>query len=129
MKIKEKHIAYWKEQGRFVIDCNTDAFNDEEIEILEKYGTWFKGLCYENLTPFTMLQEQFIRVYKGEQEPFSIYEKAWSKYLGQKNVESKPGCYQDREYLPYEDTFYNREMYKKQRKVMFGVMRENHRKL
>ena len=128
MDNKQKHIDYWKKQGRFIIDCNTDAFSIEEIEILKKWGNWFQALCEEKLQPFTMLQEQFISVAKGEYEPFSIYEVAWHKYLETKNNESKPGDAQDREYLPYEDTFYNREMYKQNRKTMFGVTSENHRK-
>jgi uncharacterized protein YifE (UPF0438 family) len=127
MDNKQKHITYWKKQGRFIIDCNTDAFSSEEIEILKKWGNWFKALCDEKLTPFTMLQEQFISVAKGEQEPFSMYEVAWDKYLETKNNESKAGDAQDREYLPYEDTFYNRNMVKKQRGMIFGVMKGNHR--
>jgi uncharacterized protein YifE (UPF0438 family) len=128
MDNKQKHIAYLKKQSRFIIDCNTDAFSSEEIEILEKHGNWFKALCNETLTPFTMRQEEFIRVTKGEMEPVSLEEKAWCKYLGTKNMESKPGDIQNKEYLPYEDSFYNREMYKQNRKMMFGVMRDNHRK-
>lgn len=125
---KEKHLAYIKNNGRFVIDCNSDSFNNDEIEIIEKCGNWFQALCIEKLRPFTMMQEQFIRVAKGEYEPFSIYEAAWHKYLETKNNKSKPGDVQDKQYLPYEDTFYNREMYKKNRKMMFGVMNDNHRK-
>ena len=37
MDTKQKHIDYWKKQGRFIIDCKTGAFNNEEIEILEKW--------------------------------------------------------------------------------------------
>ncbi len=128
MNNKSEHLAFIKKAGRFVIDCQTDAFNNEEIEILEKWGNWFQALCDEKLTPFTMMQEQFICVFKGENEPVSIEEKAWIKYLGQKRNEEKPGDLQDRQYLPYVDTFHNRELYKKNRKMMFGVMSENHRK-
>jgi uncharacterized protein YifE (UPF0438 family) len=89
MTAKEKHKAYLKKMGEYPIDCNTDAFNDEEMECIRKYGYWYKALCDEILVPFTWLQEQFIRVYKGELEPFSIHEVAWTKYVGQKNAESK----------------------------------------
>jgi uncharacterized protein YifE (UPF0438 family) len=128
MTAKEKHKAYLKKMGEYPIDCNTDAFNDEEMECIRKYGYWYKALCDEILVPFTWLQEQFIRVYKGELEPFSIHEVAWTKYVGQKNAESKPGDYGDRQYLPYEDTFYSREMYRKQHKIMYGVIADNHRR-
>jgi uncharacterized protein len=128
MKTEKEHKAYLKKQGRFIIDCNTNAFSNEEIEILEKWGNWFNALCDEILVPFTMKQEIFIRTAKGELEPVSIEEQAWCKYLGTKNSESRPGDEQNKEYLPYEDTFYNRDMYKQNRKMMFGVMRDNHRK-
>ena len=127
MNSKKEHIAYWKKQGKFTIDCNTDAFNADEIVILEKWGYWFQALCFEKLQPFTMMQEQFIRVAKGEFDPVSIYEVAWHNYLETKIMESKPGDPEDSQYLPYKDTFYSREMVKKNRKMQFGVINQTHR--
>jgi hypothetical protein len=48
MDTKQKHIDYWKKQGRFIIDCNTGVFNNEEIEIFKNgdinYNTSLKTM-------------------------------------------------------------------------------------
>lgn len=128
MTDKQQHVEFIKSKGNFQIDCKTNIFNIDEIEILKKYGHWFKALCDGTLNSITELQNRFIQVANGEIEPFSLEEKAWFKYLGRKKVEAKYGDSLDRVYYPEEDTFYNREMYKKQRSTMYGVMNENHRK-
>ena len=97
------------------------------MEIIEKYGNWFQALCDETLIPFTMMQERFIRVFKGEYKPVSIEEKAWIKYLSKKRNEEKPGEPKDNVYLPHENPFYTDAMYNQQHKIMFGVIRENHK--
>lgn len=128
MTDKEKHKAFIKTNGAFQIDCKPNIFSSGEIEILKKYGCWFKALCDGSLNPITDVQNRFIQVAKGEIEPFSLEEKTWFKYLGRKKVEAKYGDSLDRVYFPEDDTFYNRDMYKKQRSAMDGVMNENHRK-
>ena len=128
MTDKEKQLEFLKSNGPFEIDCKPNIFSTDEIEILKKYGCWFKALCDGTLNPVTDLQIRFIQVAKGEIEPFSLEEKAWFKYLGRKKVEAKYGDSLDRVYFPEEDTFYNRDMVKKQRSTMYGVMNENHRK-
>lgn len=127
MTDKEKHIAFIKSNGTFQIDCKTIIFNMNEIEILKKHGHWFKALCNGTLKPITDLQNRFVMVSKGEGEPFSLEEKAWFKYLGRKKVEAKYGDSLDRVYYPEEDTFYNRDMVKRLRGMMYNEMHKNHR--
>lgn len=128
MTEKEKHITFIKSSGVFQIDCKTIIFNTEEIEILKKHGNWFKALTDGTLQPITDLQNRFVQVAKGELEPFSLEEKAWFKYLGRKKVEAKYGDSLERIYSPEEDTFYNRDMFKKQKSTMTGIINQNHRK-
>jgi len=122
MDTKESHLAYLRKMGNFKIDCCTDNLKSEEISIIEKYGNWFLALINEKLMPITMAQEDFIRVSKGELPPSSIYEISWSKYQRTKESENKPGDPQNKEFLPYQDTFYSREMVEKQKKMMYGVI-------
>jgi uncharacterized protein YifE (UPF0438 family) len=126
---KQKHLSWLRQHGRFVIDCETDIFSEDEIELLEKWGHWYRGLCEEKLVPFTMKQENFIRVYKGEIAPFSLHETAWFKYTSERISEEKPGDIKHREYLPQDDPFYNRSMRQQMNRMMFGVMRSNHRRM
>ncbi len=127
MSLKQDHIDFIKRSEEFHIDCNSIIFNLDEIEILKKYGHWFKALCDGILQPVTDLQHRFVQVAKGEIEPFSMEEKAWFKYLGRKKVEAKYGDSLNRVYVPEEDSFYDREMVKKQRRMMSSEIGKNHR--
>ena len=127
MVTKHEHLQYLKEKGRFTVDCVHVVFSPEEIEILEKYGHWFQALTNGELQPITELQENFIRVAKGEMEPFSEFEHAWFRYLGRKKAKEEWGESFNACYVPESDTFYSRDMVKKQKKIMFNVIRKTHR--
>ncbi len=129
MSSKKEHIMFLKSKGNFSIDCITEIFTRSELRSLEKYGHWFQALSDETLMPLNMKQEQFVRVAKGELEPETIWENAWRKYLDAKIANSKPGDIADKEYLPYEDTFYSRDMAKKMKGMMYGEMKKNHREI
>lgn len=122
------HKNYLKQKGRFTIDCNNIIFSDEEIEIIEKYGHWFKAICNGDLEIITERQRRFVQAMKGEREPFSPEEVAWHKYLGRKEVEAKYGDKLDYNYMPEEDGFYSREMIKNQQLMMFRIISEEYKK-
>ncbi len=127
MATKHNHLQYLKEKGRFKVDCGLVIFSREEIEILEKYGHWFQALTNGELQPITELQENFIRVAKGEKKPFSEFEQAWFRYLGRKRIEAQYGDSLNARYEPESDSFYNREMAKQQKRIMFNVIRKTHK--
>lgn len=113
MDIKEEHLRYLKTKGEFIVDCSHAIFSLEEIEILQKYGHWFRALTEGTLEPFTELQRRFISVMKHDEDPFSVEEKAWFKYLGRKKLEiEKPESFQIN-YMFEEDMFFSREDYYK----------------
>lgn len=122
------HKNYLKQKGRFSIDCNTIIFSSEEIEILQRFGHWFKALCNGDLEIITERQRRFVAAIKGEREPFSPEEVAWHKYLGRKRVEAKYGDKLEYSYMPEEDGFYSREMHKTQQLLMFRIIGEEHKK-
>ncbi len=124
---KQEHLNYIKTHGAFTIDCGTAIFSIDEIEILEKYGNWFAALTNGTLIPFTDIQERFIKVSHGNEDPFSPEERAWFKYLGRKKVEAKFGDKLTVHYIQDDDPFYSRDMVKSLRKTMFAVTSGNHR--
>ncbi len=127
ISIKEGlHKNYLKQKGRFVIDCNTIIFSIEEIEILNKYGHWFRAICNGELEIFTEKQRRFVQAIEGEREPFSPEEVAWHKYLGRKKVEEKYGDKLEYDYMPEENGFYSREMHKTQQLLMFRLISDEH---
>lgn len=128
MNTKAEHLAYLKWKGTFDLEGDTVILNEEEIEMLEKWGHWYKGLTEGELTPFTELQERFVGVMKGEFQPFSLHELAWFRYLGRKRIKDKLGDRFNPHHHIEDDTFYSRDMYKQNRKMMFGVMSDNHRR-
>jgi uncharacterized protein len=127
MNTRAQHLAYIKKMGVFTIECNKKIFSPEEIAILEKYGHWFDALTSGNLIPLTDMQNEFIKVANGEKTPITPAETAWHRYLGRKAVETKYGDRLNLQYKPESDSFYNREMAKQQRKMMFNEMSKNHR--
>jgi uncharacterized protein len=128
MRTKAEHLAYLNQKGTFDLEGDTVIFNYEEIEMLEKWGHWYKGLTDGELIPFTELQNRFVGVMKGEFQPFSLHEKVWFRYLGRKRVKEQKGERFNPIHHIEDDTFFSRDMHKQNRKMMFGVMRDNHRK-
>ena len=127
MSLKDEHNQYRKEHGKYKIDCDTQIFNHNEIEILEKYGHWFKALVDGTLEPFTESQKNFISVFNGTESPVSVEEKAWFKYLGRKNWEQSRGDRKNIQYSYQEEGFYTREDKKKMNKMQYSEMMKNHR--
>lgn len=127
MSIKQEHLDYLKEKGKFTVDCSQAIFSCVYIEIQGKYGHWFMALIPGELEPITELQKEFILVSRGQKSPFSIEELAWFKYLSRKAIEAKSGDKLYEQHHLQDDAFFSWEMEKKQKKMMFGVMRKNHR--
>lgn len=128
MEAKQKHLSYIRDKGPFKLRCKTAIFSNEEIELLETYGHWFQAMTEGEIEPITELQKEFIKVVKKEKDPVSTYEQAWFKYQFRLEYESKNKHIIDGDFRLEEDSFYNRDMAKQQRGMMFGVMRDNHKK-
>ncbi len=118
------HINYLKQKGRFTIDCNSSIFSTEEIEIVQRYGHWFKAICDGDLEIITERQRRFVQAMKGEREPFSPEEVAWHKFLGRKKVEAKYGDKDEYDYMPEEEGYYSNDLYKNQQLSMFRIVNE-----
>ncbi len=123
---KAQHLSYIKEHGKFDIDCSCAIFNEEEICILQKYGHWFKALTEGILEPVSDMQQRFVAIARGEDEPFSIEEKAWYKYLGRKKLEEKDGEKLNVRYQVEDDKWYSNDDIKKMRSVSMKTVWETH---
>lgn len=75
---------------RFVLGCSQEIFSDEEIELLERYGHWYRRLACGELRPETEAQRQFVEVAQGERQPETVHEKTWRKYRERLALESDP---------------------------------------
>lgn len=128
MNSKEKHLSFIRIKEPFKLKCRTVTFNTDQIEILEKYGHWFQALTDGEIEPITAMQKEFIKVAKKEKDPISTFEWAWFKYLFRLEYESENKHIVEGDYRLEEDSFYNRDMAKQQKGMMFKVMRDNHKK-
>lgn len=118
---RARHVKLLREKGHFKVDCNTIIFSTEELEILEKYGHWFKALADGLLYPVTEKQRLFVEMVKGNRDPFSIEEKAWFKYIKRKEIEYHRG---DKSYnTPRldDDHFDSKEGFKSLKKSIFNT--------
>lgn len=124
---KEVHLKLISQKGKFKMDCSEAIFSNEEREIIEKYGNWFKALISGELEPYTEKQKLFIEVAKGKREPISIEEKTWFKYTKRKEIEEKHGHVLNSRPKLETDPFYSREGVKHLRKGQMSTMGINHR--
>ncbi|MBN9120494.1 MAG: DUF413 domain-containing protein [Planctomycetes bacterium] len=79
----EDHAAYLAEHD-FVTPPGD--FTPIEKELLTKYGRWMEALASGAIAPATPGQEQFVRVARGEGEPGTDFERAWTKVLKERAV-------------------------------------------
>jgi uncharacterized protein YifE (UPF0438 family) len=128
MDPKQKHLLFIQNRPPFILKCKTVIFSSEEIEIIQKYGYWFQALTDGEIEPITDLQKEFIKVIRKEKDPISPYEWAWLKYLGRLEWETANKLIMDADYRLEEDSFYNRDMAKQQKGMMFKVIRDTHKK-
>jgi hypothetical protein len=124
--LHNEHVAYLKEAGPYTMACSCEIFNNEQIEIIKKYGHWFTALVDGTLEPFTQSQRQFVEVIKGEADPVSIEEQAWRLYTMRKEYERKHSERLKRKYSLDEDPFYNRADVGKLRGGMMGTINQTH---
>jgi len=124
---KKDHLRYIKEHGNYIVDCNRNIFSESELELLKKYGHWYKALQETTLLPLNEKHKHFIEVANFKTEPISEHEKAWWKYLKRKEIETNCKDSLNKQYYANQDQFYNRDMHKQLRKQMYGVMNKNHR--
>lgn len=127
MTSKQEHLNYIQRKGEFVIDCDLKTFSHEEIQILRRYGHWFRALTEGELQPITIMQQAFIDVAHEKRDPITPPEHAWFRYLKRKWIEEKYGDSLKIQYVPAQETFYNREMAKKVKKTMASENLKNHR--
>jgi hypothetical protein len=66
-------------RGNFAVPAD-GAFEDRERTLLSRYGYWLQALADGVIEPITPEQERFVRAVRGEEEPQSAFELAWTKY-------------------------------------------------
>lgn len=64
-----------------------DIFRNEELRALRRYGFWLEALAEGRIAPTTPAQEQFCRVARGEEKAKSVYERAWMRLVGRREIE------------------------------------------
>lgn len=76
---QQKH----RELLRIRFDVREDIKNrlsNDDLMLIERYGTWLKALAKGALTPATSEQRRFVSVAQHKSKPQSNYEQAWSHY-------------------------------------------------
>ena len=78
MGLPTEHTALIRRSGYPVAESNT--LDEQERELLSRYGYWLEALAKGDLAPVTAEQEQFVEVAHGQAEPHSAFEIAWTKF-------------------------------------------------
>jgi uncharacterized protein YifE (UPF0438 family) len=69
-----------EEEEEFAFQCDSSLLEDDTIKALTHYGNRLRALANGELTPETDAQEQFVRVHRTEEDPFTQPERFWRTY-------------------------------------------------
>lgn len=87
MSVPTDHRKFLKKRD-FDLGCS-NIFSEEEHALLIRYGCWMEALVKGVIQPITPAEERFLLVHRGEAEPQSIYEQAWSRLMGRRAFEKE----------------------------------------
>jgi uncharacterized protein YifE (UPF0438 family) len=87
MKAPPDHLAFLKRRD-FVLCCD-DIFNEQERDLLFRYGRWFEALTTNLITPLTPNQVRFLQVDRDEIEPETTFELVWMKLKRRREFEAE----------------------------------------
>jgi uncharacterized protein YifE (UPF0438 family) len=77
MGMTAEHATFLR-RGGYPVHPNA-ALDNNERELISRYGYWLEALASGSLPPATPEQTQFIQVARGQAEPRSAFEVAWAK--------------------------------------------------
>jgi uncharacterized protein YifE (UPF0438 family) len=64
----------------FRVECDTTLFSSDELERLQKYGSWMTALMRSAIPPRSPAQEDFVQCFSGKKKPETQFEVLWMKY-------------------------------------------------
>lgn len=85
MKAPPEHKKYLN--MTFAFGCSRATLSVEEEAALVDRGAWMESLALGLIQPVTPAQEQFLRVARGEAEPKTFHERAWSRLTARREYE------------------------------------------
>lgn len=81
------HLAFLRQRD-FALGC-ANIFTEDEHSILMRFGHWMTALASGEISPITPAEERFLSVDRGEVEPETAFEVAWTKLRGRRHFEEK----------------------------------------
>jgi uncharacterized protein YifE (UPF0438 family) len=111
---KAEHFKFLNK--KFKINCSSEIFTQEEISLLEKYGSWLNALFSGEIKPVTKQQENIIAIIKKGDIPENAIAKVWYKYIKRVDIEKRLGDKLKVRYQPENNDFFKREDYYKMHK-------------
>jgi uncharacterized protein YifE (UPF0438 family) len=82
---KQDHIN--ARRRPYSVACDKSIFDEDELELLSRYGSWLEALTTGKLVPYSDAQQRFVDMHRGRAAPLSKYEKVWYKYQAQRIFE------------------------------------------
>ncbi len=121
MDIKRQHKHYLT-KGMFNLGSAKVIFNQEERQLLEQRGHWYKALTDGILTPTTEAQKAFVIATTGTKKPIDVIHLVWWRYLRRVKLMSEHQDYGKQKHTVKKDTFYTREAYKQMHPKMYAAV-------
>jgi len=76
MKAPAEHQVYLSKQD-YPLRCSTEVFENDELNLLNRYGFWIEALVDGVILPITDEEKRLLDVHAGKLEPMSLQECAW----------------------------------------------------
>ena len=80
MKTPAEHRVYLAKQD-YPLKCSVEIFENDELNLLGRYGFWIEALVDGVIPPITDEEERLIDVHAGKVEPMNLQERAWRKLI------------------------------------------------
>jgi uncharacterized protein YifE (UPF0438 family) len=86
MKTPVEHRVYLAKQD-YPLRCSAEVFENDELNLLSRYGFWIEALVDGVILPITDYQKRLMDVHSGKVEPINLQELAWRKLIERKTWE------------------------------------------
>jgi uncharacterized protein YifE (UPF0438 family) len=88
MKALAEHRIYLAKQD-YPLECSVEIFENDELNLLSRYGFWIEALVNGVILPTTDEQKRLINVHAGKVEPINLQERAWRKLIERRMWEKR----------------------------------------
>jgi uncharacterized protein YifE (UPF0438 family) len=128
--MKTSNAAHLTEARKkeFTFAADPRLFTEAQYDLVRRWGHWYAALTEGRIQPLNDAHRAFLAAVKGGTPPDEPHAEAWWRYCKRLAIEAKDDGAMHSTHQFDTDTFYSREMVKKLKSTMRGVVTREHRR-